>query len=426
MLLTQSSAPVIGWVATILGILMEGIFNALNAVGIQNIGLCIIIFTFIIRIVLLPLMIKQQKFTKMTQAMQPELNKIQKKYRNKRDSVSMQKQQEETQALYDKYGISPTGGCLQMFIQFPILLALYQVIRKVPAYIPAVKASYTTIVESISGTPGYIDKVNTIAQALKSNYIKDLPADATTNQVIDVLNYFKTESWAELAKVFPNAADTINSVSAKIIHMNDFALGINVAQTPGYHPSIYWIIPALAALFQFLSMQTMQSNNSNANDQATQMTKSMTWMMPLMSLYFCLIMPAGLGIYWISSAAFQFVQQVVINAYYDRMDMDEMIAKNKEIAEAKRAKKKAKGKKSLSERMNNMVNEAETETAAKIDDKFANSPYGGRIYKAATVNTKKMNAEAKKVDMDTLGELGRNAHIVARYDEEQKAKGGKK
>ena len=125
MLLTQSTTPIIGWIATLLGYVMELIYTVLDSVGIQNVGLCIIIFTIFVRLLMLPMTFKQQQFTKINQIMQPEIAKIQKKYRNKKDQASMVKQNEEIQAVYEKYGVSPTGGCLQLIIQFPVLLALH-------------------------------------------------------------------------------------------------------------------------------------------------------------------------------------------------------------------------------------------------------------------------------------------------------------
>ena len=82
-----------------------------------------------------PLQIKQQKFSKLSSVMQPELQKIQKKYKDKKDQASMQKMQEETQLVYQKYGVSPTGSCVQLLIQFPVLMALWQVIYKIPGYV---------------------------------------------------------------------------------------------------------------------------------------------------------------------------------------------------------------------------------------------------------------------------------------------------
>ena len=132
-LATKSSTPIIGQLATVMGWIMDGIYRLLNVFGIQNIGLCIIIFSILIYALMTPLQIKQQKFSKLSAIMQPELQKIQKKYKGKNnDSAAMQKMQEETQAVYQKYGVSPTGSCVQLAIQFPILMALYQVIYKIP------------------------------------------------------------------------------------------------------------------------------------------------------------------------------------------------------------------------------------------------------------------------------------------------------
>ena len=106
----------------LLGQVMNGIFNVLSAIGIENIGVCIIIFTIIVYTLMIPLTIKQQKFSKMSAVMQPEIKKIQKKYEGKKDQASMMKQQEEINMVYEKYGTSMSGGCLPMLIQMPILL----------------------------------------------------------------------------------------------------------------------------------------------------------------------------------------------------------------------------------------------------------------------------------------------------------------
>ena len=133
--MTKSATPVIGWVATLLGYIMEGIFYILNLIGIPNIGIAIIIFTIVIYMLMLPLTIKQQKFSKLSNKMNPELQAIQKKYNGKKDNDSMMAMQNETQAVYAKYGVSPMGSCVQMLIQLPIIYALYKVIYAIPAYI---------------------------------------------------------------------------------------------------------------------------------------------------------------------------------------------------------------------------------------------------------------------------------------------------
>ena len=157
-LATKSSTPIIGQLATVMGWIMDGIYRLLNIFGIQNIGLCIIIFSILIYALMTPLQIKQQKFSKLSAIMQPELQKIQKKYKGKNnDTAAMQKMQEETQAVYQKYGVSPTGSCVQLAIQFPILMALYQVIYKIPAYVGSVRDILASAVTSITGVNGYTD-----------------------------------------------------------------------------------------------------------------------------------------------------------------------------------------------------------------------------------------------------------------------------
>ena len=147
--------PIIKQIAWLLGQVMNGIFNVLSKIGIENIGVCIIIFTIIIYTLMIPLTIKQQKFSKMSAVMQPEIKKIQKKYEGKKDQASMMKQQEEINLVYEKYGTSMTGGCLPMLIQMPILFALYPVIRDIPTYVKGVKDVYMPVTEAIMNTNGF-------------------------------------------------------------------------------------------------------------------------------------------------------------------------------------------------------------------------------------------------------------------------------
>ena len=141
-LLTQYNGAILGPIAKVLGLLMEGIFNVLNIIGIPNIGLSIIIFTIVIYLLLMPLTFKQQKFSKLSAKMNPEIQAIQAKYKNKKDNDSMMAMNQETQAVYAKYGVSPSGSCVQLLIQMPILLALYKVIYAMPAYVGKIKEAF--------------------------------------------------------------------------------------------------------------------------------------------------------------------------------------------------------------------------------------------------------------------------------------------
>lgn len=143
---TQYSGSILGPIAKLLGFVIDAIYNLLDKIGIPNVAGAIILFTIVIRLLLLPLMIRQQRFTKVTAIMNPELQAIQKKYQNRKDQDSMMKMQEETKMVYEKYGVSPTGSCGVLLIQMPILFALYRVMYSIPGYIDKVYYMYKSVV----------------------------------------------------------------------------------------------------------------------------------------------------------------------------------------------------------------------------------------------------------------------------------------
>ena len=156
LILTQNSTFIIGQVAWVLGKLMNGIVFVLDKIaglygGTANLGIAIIVFTVIIYLLMLPLTIKQQKFSKMSAIMNPEIQAIQAKYKGTKDPDLMQQMQQETNAVYAKYGVSPTGSCVQLLIQMPILFALYRVIYAIPAYVPKVKEAFMGTVNMMMG-----------------------------------------------------------------------------------------------------------------------------------------------------------------------------------------------------------------------------------------------------------------------------------
>ena len=146
--LTQTSG-LLGPFAKVIGTIFNYLYRFFAHFGIHNVGLCIILLVVIVRIIMIPLTIKQQKFTKMNSIIQPEMNAINKKYEGKKDQESLMAKNEEMTELYRKYGVSPSGGCLNMLIQLPIMLGLYQVIMKIPAYVPQIKAHYTNIIDKV-------------------------------------------------------------------------------------------------------------------------------------------------------------------------------------------------------------------------------------------------------------------------------------
>ena len=331
MLLTKSNTIIIGQVATILGLLMNAIFTFTNGVfGIQNIGVCIILFTLIIYALLTPITIKQQKFSKMSAVMNPELQAINKKYRNKKDQASMMKMNEETQALYEKYGVSPMGTCLPLLIQMPILFALYRVIWNIPAYVASVKDAFIPLVEALLKTNGS----QTFLTEIVGNQVNFEKLGYTVNSAVDALYKFKPANWTALAEEFPQLSNLITQTTSELDKMNYF-LGLNISNSPmsailENFKAQNWIllisallIPILAGLSQWITVKLMPqaADNSAAGEENTMASsmKMMNNMMPLMSVFFCLSLPIGLGIYWIAGAVFRSIQQVVVNRHMEKM-----------------------------------------------------------------------------------------------------------
>lgn len=179
----------IRWIANILGFIMNLFYIVIDKFGIGKISICIIVFTIIVKLVMLPINIKQQKTMKLNSVIMPEIQAIQKKYANKKDNDSMMKQQAELNAVYQKYGTSPTGGCLPMLIQFPILLALYVVMACLPNYINEIQDMYNNgVVSYVIGTDesGKLD-YHTIHELKDLAGLNDVLLDESGDENLDKL-----------------------------------------------------------------------------------------------------------------------------------------------------------------------------------------------------------------------------------------------
>ena len=345
--------PVIKQIAWLLGQVMNGLYNLLSLMGIENIGISIIIFTIIVYTILMPLTIKQQKFSKMQAVMQPELQKIQKKYANKRDQASMQKQQEEMNLVYDKYGVKMSSGCLPSLMQILILFGLYPVVMYVPEYVTKVRNVFLPLVEKIQATSGYQEIIESVSKSVVPN-IKSF--DLTRpSELATVLYKFQSSTWDALADKIPGLQGTIDDTITNLSGMNNF-LGINI----GTHPwellkdglaaasvvgvILAIIIPVLAGVTQFISVKLSQMGASGAmlqdsdNPMASSM-KTMTYTMPLISVVFGFTLPAGLGLYWVASAAVRSIQQLAVNKYLKNKSVEDIIEENRKKAQKKREKK---------------------------------------------------------------------------------------
>jgi YidC/Oxa1 family membrane protein insertase len=421
-LLTKSTMPIVNWVAEVLGWLMNGIYS----IGVHNLGLCIIIFTLVIYAFMTPLQIKQQKFAKMNAVMAPELQNIQKKYRGKKDQNSQLKMQEETMGVYEKYGVSPTGSCLQMLIQMPIFFALYQVIIKIPGYIGGIKDVFASAVSHITDVSGYSDIIFQFVKdnAIKNSYIP-MSGKLSSDHVVDFLYSLSPAQWDKLADVdkFQGFADVLNQTADQLHPMQNF-LGLNIADNPwaliqsGWSTQHYLLIfaavliPVLAWATQVLNMKLVQTASNTSNGTPSQMEttmKTMNTFMPLMTAFICFTFPVGIGIYWIIGAVIRSVQQVVINRHLNNMDMDDFIKKNK----AKMDKKKAKlgvTSQNISQQAKMNVRNIEEPKRATIADKSKS---------VKNTNTASCTAEVPKTKP---GSLASKANMVAQFDANNKGK----
>ena len=443
-LLTPYSGMILGPIAKVLGYLMNGIFIFLDKIGIPNIGLSIIIFTLVIYMLLLPLTIKQQKFSKLSAKMNPEIQAIQAKYKDKKDNDSMMAMQAETKAVYAKYGTSPSGSCVQLIIQMPILFALYRVIYAIPAYVTKVGDTFRVLAEKIVSQDNAqfllnanVDELKSVASAVQqlSKNLAD-PANLT-NGIIDVLNKVSTADMAVLSdhyglaglqyagqNILSTVDSTGNIISKGLIDTYNYFLGLNIANSPQFMFTNAWtnkqfgmcivaiIVPLLSAATQWLNVKLMpqpnnDNNNANPNDTGAAMQqsmKTMNMMMPLMSAFFCFTLPIGMGLYWIAGSVIRTVQQIFINKHIDKMDFDEIIKKNE-----------AKVKKQIEK---NGVTAAKMQQYAALKTKNMGSDSATGTSGISDAERERKLEDARALNVNAKpGSLAAKANLVKEYNE---------
>lgn len=404
--------PIIKQIAWLFGKVMNGIYDVMdNVFGIQNIGVSIIIFTVIIYTLLLPMTIRQQKSMKLSAVTTPEINKIRKKYEGKRDQASALKMQEEVQAVHDKYGTSATGGCLSSLIQMPFLFALYPVIQNIPNYVERVKEVYMPVVNKIMSIDGFQGIMETIGRE-KPVFMNPNSFDySQANTLVNVLYKFQDSTWNTLLEKMPSLDGVVNNTAKTIEHMNSF-LGINIGETPmtmlmasirnfsivGIILAV--IIPFLAGLTQFISVKLQPQAAVDQNDQMANSMKTVTYTMPLISVFIGFTLPAGLGLYWAVSAVVRSVQQIFINKYLSRKSLDEMIEESRKKAEKKKKRRK------------DYVSAQEVNRMAKTNTK--------NVQRKSSISeeerNRKLNEAASYRNNAKPGSLTSKANLVSRYN----------
>ena len=420
--LTKSGMFIVKYVAEILGYLMNGIYFLLDKAGIPNVALAIILFTIVMYLLMTPLQISQQRFSKLNAVMSPEIQKVQAKYKGKRDQVSQQKMLDETNAIYAKYGVNQAGSCIQLLIQMPVLFALYQVIYHIPGYIGLIGDKLRVVAENESFKTFFTQFIEKLPNNAQLTATLGTGSKLTTESVMDTIYKLNPVQWSELLK---QTADKDYSAGLGSLHeyierATNFVV-MNISDTPvnlitTSFRSGKWVvliaavlIPLLAWGTQVLNMKLMPTANVNkdSKDSMSQTMNTMNTFMPLMSAFFCLTLPVGIGIYWIAGAVVRSIQQFIINKKLDRESIDEIIAKNQKKMNDKRAKKGLPPQK-ITESAHVSTRTIESENRMKEE---AQAQRSERAKARAKESSAYYNSNAKP------GSLASKANMVKAFDE---------
>ncbi len=309
-------------ILTGLGAVLRFIYQYL---AFENYGLAIILFTILTKLLLLPLTMKQLKSSAKMQEIQPELKKLQKQYANNKEKMN-----EEMMKLYKKHNYNPASGCLPLLVQMPILIALYRVLIKPITYmykIPEYISAGIPGKEAVTRAADTIEKLSQHANISTADYSNE----------IGIIEHF-SKNPGEISAV----SDLISS--DQIVNLN--FLGLNLGKKPTLNFDLLFspetmstylpllIIPILATIMTFVSQKLQMGSQEKqagaaAGDSAENMQKTMKYLGPGMTLYFSFILPAGMGIYWMSTYGLQIVQQLYVNNKLFKKDKGEPIVNGK-------------------------------------------------------------------------------------------------
>lgn len=319
-------------IGKIFGMLMYFIYNT---IGLQNYALTLVLITIVYKLILLPLSIKQSKSTQLMQELQPELQRIQERYKNDKEKL-----QEEQMKFYQEKGYNPTAGCLPMLIQFPIIIALFYVIRMPMSYmldIPA-RAVAQMAIESVQSGDLPSDKLNIELRDPKTDEITDAylqekyqeftKKDAYVEiKILDIINR-KPEIVNNNPYLSQEFKDVLNKFDLRMFKV--FNLGVKptinpkeIVASPGtYIPPLILLIIAIATTYITSSIMMPQQPQAKGKDGKPVNSgcagKSMLWMSPLMTLWIGLGTPCGLSVYWTLNNILGFAQQKFINKFYKK------------------------------------------------------------------------------------------------------------
>lgn len=280
-------------------------------------GVALILFTLLVKLVLLPFQLKSKKSMLRMNRMQSKIKDIQTRYANNRE-----KQQQEMADLYAREGVNPMSGCLWSFLPFPILIALYYIIRTPLRYFMSLSQSVIAEITTLATSLGYVAATDGQAAAYEQIYLAK----------------FIHEHWADFDGKFAGLID----LNYNFLGMDLSAVGKDLfSQFPsGGWPVIgIMLMPLISAALQFLMTRISMKTNGNSNMNGS--SKAMLYMMPLMTVWMGYILPAALCVYWIANAAFSCIQEQVLNKHFSKVLDREETDKERQKREARYAKMQA-------------------------------------------------------------------------------------
>lgn len=446
--------------AWIMGMILNAIYKLVAAMGIQNIALCIVVFTIVVKMITLPLTIKQQKFAKVSALMTPEIKALQEKYKNidRSDREAMQRYTMEQQAIYQKYGSSPLGGCLPLLIMLPIIFALYRVIYAIPAYVTDVNTLYKNVATDVTAISKDIDSDFSEYEITKAVYefytaegvtlrsAKDTEKSFSITDMIDVFSVYNTGVWEDFrsgknldvrdkngfsltmnwnmlanSDAFKKAMEKRSDDIDKILKVNGLGK-YSILDAPGYHfPAI--LLPILAFLLQYLTgkLNTMNTKkNGKKEEEPMPGMGAMNTILPVMSGVFCIFMPIGVGIYWVVTSAVTIVQQLSINKYLERYNVEDIVAQNEaKVAEHNEKYGIYSKKEGMSAIAKSSTKSIATMDTSKINSKKSEKESSGRRSETGRVSQEKKDELSKKA-AENGGSVGIAAIAnILKNDEDQ-------
>ena len=333
---------IVGPIANVLGFILDFIFNIMSGISLPvALGLSIILFTVVIRILLLPIAIKMHKNMEKMRELKPYMDVITKKYENKKDPESMKQKNMEIQKLYSENGANPIGGCLPALIQMPIFITLFTMFQRPYFYITQLNDVYARIATHLMEMPQKVSVFtgNTVPGLLY--YIEQTPSIGLdklpnninlnfleTSELMRLFNVYTEYDWNTLLSVIPhNYIDYayFTSLLAEKNMMEHF-LTIDLVAPSGFGwPAI--LLPILSAGSTFLTSKLMMKQQTampGADNQAMIMQqKMMMYGMPIMMGAITITAPAGVGLYWVASNIFHLIQHITLTKLGSKKAEDE-------------------------------------------------------------------------------------------------------